>query len=84
MSAADLDSAVAETTVAGAPQAIATDLASATTVAIGPYPLKIVTLSRRATTMPMFAIVGVVVTVVATAHSSGLNYFAGWRYWPEG
>ena len=81
MGVVDLDSAVAETAVAGAPQAIATDLASgATTVADGrPCPRKVVALSHWVATMPMFAIVGVAIAAFTIVHSSGLNYFADWR-----
>ena len=54
MKAADLGSAVAETTVASALQVIATNLASgSTTVAVGPCPRKVAKLSRWAATVLM-------------------------------
>ena len=86
MGAADLGSTFAKSVVAGALQAIATDLASgSTTVAVGrPYPRKVVALSRWVATMQMFVIVGVAMTAFATVHSDGLSCFADWRMWPEG
>lgn len=79
MKAADLGSAVAETTVASALQVIATNLASgSTTVAVGPCPRKVAKLSRWAATVLMITIVGVTMTAFAIIHSSGLDYFADW------